>query len=198
MRQRCEQGMTLMELLVAMVIGSLVITLVIRGLGMSLNLYERVSDMTATMDITFRESYWWTDSVASLIPCTDAAHCVEGDANGFRGYTFGNVVHTPGMRMPVAWGIARQNGEARLQLQEGARLESAPELPMTMPLPADARFAYLSPDGQWLEQWDEGTGNKRLPVAIRIEDGEGNVWAVAATAQRPYGRGDYRDIVGMQ
>ena len=82
MRQRCEQGMTLMELLVAMVIGSLVITLVIRGLGMSLNLYERVSDMTATMDITFRESYWWTDSVASLIPCTDAAHCVEGDANG--------------------------------------------------------------------------------------------------------------------
>ncbi len=85
MRQRCEQGMTLMELLVAMVIGSLVITLVIRGLGMSLNLYERVSDMTATMDITFRESYWWTDSVASLIPCTDAAHCVEGDANGFRG-----------------------------------------------------------------------------------------------------------------
>jgi prepilin-type N-terminal cleavage/methylation domain-containing protein len=198
MRQRFEQGMTLMELLVAMVIGSLVITLVIRGLGMSLNLYERVADMTSTMDIAFRESHWWADSVASLVPCTDIEHCVEGNASAFSGFTLASVVHAPGMRMPVTWEIARVDGRATLQLKDGPATEDQRVLVMTLAIPESARFAYLAPDGQWLDEWGKTVGNKRLPVAIRIEDSEGNIWAVADTAQRPYGRGDYRDIVGMQ
>lgn len=189
--------MTLMELLVALVIGSLVITLVVRGLGLTLNLYERVSRVTASLDVEFRESAWWTDSVGSLISCTDPSHCLEGSERYFEGYTLAGVLHTPGKRVPVRWELLDSPQGRSLWLVEGAQSSDPEPISMAMELPEDARFGYLHPNGRWLSEWNSDAENRRLPVAIRIEDGDSRTLAFAAPTQRPYGRPDYREMLGL-
>lgn len=189
--------MTLMELLVALVIGSLVITLVVRGLGLSLNLYERVGRVTASLDVEFREGSWWADSVASLIPCTDNDHCVRGNSRYFEGYTFAGIVHPPGLRVPVRWELADKDEGRSLRVVEGARSAQPAPVAMSMALPADARFSYLHPNGRWLSEWNADGDNTRLPVAIRINTGNSRTLAYGAPAQRPYGRPDYREMLGF-
>lgn len=188
--------MTLMELLVALVIGTLVITLTVQGMGLALNLYERVGRATASLDVEYRQNNWWTDSVASLIACTDRDHCLQGTSSYFEGYTLAGVVHPPGQRVPVRWQLAdKANGNGRqLRLIEGVDT-SAPNS-MAMTLPANARFTYLHPDGRWLSQWDIRSANGRLPKAIRIESND-RILAFAAPAQRPWGKQDYREQLGL-
>ncbi|PAV25021.1 prepilin-type N-terminal cleavage/methylation domain-containing protein [Tamilnaduibacter salinus] len=195
MSQRCEKGMTLMELLVAMVIGSLVITLVVRGLGLSLNLYDRVAKITSSVDVRFREAQWWTGSIASLVPCTDIRHCVEGTSTELVGYTFAPILDSAGKRTPITWRLQERPGESVLTYREGNNAASTP-LEMNLALPRDAAFGYLQPDGEWVNEWGGDGGTTRLPVAVRIEDASGGVWAFGATMQRPYGRDDYRDMLG--
>jgi len=186
-----------MELLVALVIGSLVITLAIRGLGLGLSVYERVGRFSAALDVRFRESAWWADSVAGLLACNEPAHCLRGTASYFEGYTLAGVLHPPGQRTPVRWELAGDGDRHRLQLAEGARAQDGAAVPMTLALPAGARFAYLHPDGRWLNEWSPATGNERLPEAIRIETAGKRPLALAVPVQRPYPRLDYRDIMGL-
>lgn len=194
MRQRFERGMTLMELLVAMVIGSLVIALVVRGLGLSLNLYERVASITSSMDVRFRESQWWSDSIASLVPCTDLKHCVKGNSAELTGYTFAPILDDGGKRTPVTWKLIHGPQRTALTYIEGS--QDGPEpLQMSILLPDDAEFAYLYPDKGWVNEWNSGGDNSRLPAAVKIQDLNGDIWAFGATAQRPYGREDYRDML---
>ncbi len=195
MNQRSERGMTLMELLVAMVIGSLVITLVVRGLGLSLNLYDRVAGITSSMDVRFREAQWWADSMASLVPCTDVRHCVQGSARKLVGYTFAPILDDGGKRVPVTWELEVSPDQSVLIYKEGIEARAEP-LAMSLDLPGDARFGYLQPDGEWVSEWGGPGGSTRLPVAVRIEDAAGYVWAFGTPAQRPYGREDYRDMLG--
>ena len=196
MRRRSEQGMTLMELLVAMVIGSLVITLVVRGLGLTLNLYDRVAAMTTSMDVRFRESQWWVDSIASLMPCTDAQHCLRGSAEQFSGYSFAPILDDGGKRTPVIWQLQTGPEGSLLVYREGPEY-SARSLELSLALPPDAAFSYLQPDGRWDSEWNRNGDNQRLPVAIRIQDGSARVWLFSATLQRPWGRDDYREMLDM-
>lgn len=196
MRHSSERGMTLMELLVAMVIGSLVITLVVRGLGLSLNLYDRVAAATSSMDVRFRESLWWSDSIASLVPCTDVSRCVVGSPTSFKGYTFAPIMSEPGKRTHISWRLVPVADGIQLRYEEG-RGKGVEEVAMAQQLPSDARFDYLHPDGSWRTEWNRNSDNLRLPDALRIEDGSGTVWAYGAPEQRPYGREDYRDMLGL-
>ena len=186
-----------MELLVAMVIGSLVITLVVRGLGLSLNLYDRVAAATSTMDVRFRESLWWSDSIASLVPCTDVSRCVVGSPTSVEGYTFAPIMSEPGKRTHIIWRLVSMADGIQLRYEEG-RGDGAGEVTMARQLPAGARFSYLDPDGSWRSEWNRNGDNIRLPDALRIEDGDGIVWAYGAPEQRPYGREDYRDMLGLE
>lgn len=195
MNQRSERGMTLMELLVAMVIGSLVITLVVRGLGLSLNLYDRVAGITSSMDVRFREAQWWADSMASLVPCTDVRHCVQGNSTRLAGYTFAPILDDGGKRVPVTWELEVSPDQSVLIYKEGIEARAEP-LAMSLDLPGDARFGYLQPDGKWVSEWGGPGGSTRLPAAVRIEDAAGGIWAFGTPAQRPYGREDYRDMLG--
>lgn len=189
--------MTLMELLVALVIGSLILALVVRGLGLSLNLYERVVRITSSLDVEYREASWWVDSVASLAPCTAPEHCVRGGERQFQGFTLAGIVHPGGMRMPVQWQLVDNRNGRELQVIEGTVAGEPKPLKMATQLPSDSRFAYRHPDGNWLNEWNEDGDNLRLPVAIRIETLNGTVLAFATPAQRPYGRMDYRDVLGL-
>jgi len=189
--------MTLMELLVALVIGSLIITLVVRGLGLSLNLYERVGRVTASLDVVYRENQWWTDSVASLIACTEPAHCLEGGPNSFSGYGLAGLLDTPGKRVFQRWVLEEEGQGSRLLLIEGPPEQNPQPLVMSRTLPAGARFSYQHPSGRWFEQWNADTANGRLPSAIRVQSPRGRTLAYAVPLQRPYGRPDYRDVLGL-
>ncbi|MEQ5833666.1 prepilin-type N-terminal cleavage/methylation domain-containing protein [Marinobacter sp. NFXS9] len=197
MSQRFERGMTLMELLVAMVIGSLVIALVVRGLGLSLNLYNRVANITSTMDVRFRQARWWTQSIGSLVPCTDPGHCVKGSDREFTGFSFAPIMNDAGKRTSIQWLLTQDASGSLLTYTEGADGDSKP-LDMMGKLPSDASFAYLHADGRWTSDWNDDGQNRRLPVAVRIQDGSGAVWLYGTTEQRPYGRDDYRDFLGLQ
>ena len=189
--------MTLMELLVALVIGSLIITLVVRGLGLSLNLYERLVRSTAAVDQDYRESRWWADSVASLIACTDTAHCLQGNPSSFTGYTLAAVLTPPGQRTAIRWELDNRREGSQLRLIELRPNGRSKTLPMRLALPRDARFSYRHPDGRWLSQWQPEQVQNRLPEAIRIETPDGQVLAYATPTQRPFGRPDYRDMLGL-
>lgn len=196
MRHNSERGMTLMELLVAMVIGSLVITLVVRGLGLSLNLYERVAAAASSMDVRFRESLWWSESIASLVPCTDLSRCVVGSPSSFEGYTFAPIMSEPGKRTHISWRLVPMANGKQLRYKEKSG-KGTEEITMARQLPADARFDYLHPDGSWRTDWNQSGDNVRLPDALRIEGGNGVVWAYGAPEQRPYGKEDYRDMLRL-
>ncbi|ABM19719.1 prepilin-type N-terminal cleavage/methylation domain-containing protein [Marinobacter nauticus] len=194
MSQHSERGMTLMELLVAMVIGSLVITLVVRGLGLTLNLYDRVAYVTSSMDTQFRESRWWADSLGSLVPCTDLDHCLVGTSSSLKGYSLAPVLEAPGLRTEITWELQGVAGATTLVYKE----HNSNELAMSLSLPQEAEFRYLGPDGRWSEAWNTNGENARLPDAIIVEGGAGDTWLYAKPGMRPYGREDYRDMLGIE
>lgn len=182
-----------MELLVAMVIGSLVITLMVRGLGLTLNLYERVATMSSSMDVRFRESQWWVDSIGSLVPCTDTRHCLRGTARQFTGFTLAPILDQPGKRVPVSWQLQPSQEGTLLLYREGE--EGAANLELSLALPANVTFAYQQQDGNWVQEWNINGDNQRLPVAVRIEDADSRPWLFGTTLQRPWGRPDYRELL---
>ncbi len=207
-RLNSESGMTLMELLAAMVIGTLLITLVVQGLGIALGLYERVTRISAGLDVQVRDALWFEDSLVSLIGCADASHCLTGNSTAFEGYTFAGIHSRPGTRTWIRWELMPGSGDATLVAREGR-----PEAPATtslssLDLPADARFSYQDDEGKWVSRWEHPTvlpgddvyGRQlplSMPKAIRIEDSHRTVFGFANLRQRPVGMPDVREEIGF-
>ncbi len=195
--------MTLMELLVALVIGTFIMTLIVQGLGLGLGLFERVTRISSTLDVAVREANWWHDSTASLVGCIAPEHCLEGNGKSFEGYSFAGVQTPPGTRVWMRWELSADANRSILTAFEG-RPVSPLVSRLTIDLPADARFAYRRADGSWVNRWDgasdgapaalfnEQEPKRPLPTAIRIEDNSGNVFAFARPTQRRIGPADAR------
>lgn len=181
-----QQGFTLLETLVALVIASLVSVLIMQGLSHALMLRERVLELTQYQREDALRRGWFNDSVQSLVADLPEIerHRFEGEANGFRGLTLSALQELPGVPTTMAWQLEREGEIFRLLYGQGG---NSGQLAWAWQAPR-ARFSYFSPETGWQEAWPPaGYQGPPLPALVAFETewrGRPVTWVAAVQGGR--------------
>jgi prepilin-type N-terminal cleavage/methylation domain-containing protein len=189
--QKPQEGFTLIEMLVVLVLTALVVGVVFEGLSRVADLRVRlVRHLDGALDEAIAGS-WFRGSVAALTPDLDKApDAFRGSSTEMSGLTMKPIDLAPGAGTPFAWRLQPDaGGITRLSYRgaDGAWREIAAWIG------AGARFLYAGPDGEWRSDWPPPFSGASVPLGqvvmrerpqlprfIRL-DGGGDNRAIAAS-----------------
>ena len=177
-----QQGLTLLEMMVVLLIAGMAITLAFQSLGQWRRANASISSISgATQQTTLTES-WLQGSLRSLIALEKTPF--EGTAERLKGVEAQPVQLQQGSSTDVQWSIGEEDGVRQLLLEEGER-----HLALPLPGAASATFEYLDNDGRTHAQWPPKLGlHDQLPAAIvlrqKMDDGNERLWASAIIGAR--------------
>ena len=195
-----QQGMTLLELLVVMVLLSVITALLMQGLSQSLAIYERVQRRQYEGVPQLLVMQWLNDSVASMQAELDAPRQLRGVSFYFEGSSQQPLVAQTGEVHPVRWSINQRGaGGVTLDYRQPGRNWTL----FRWPEGTQVTFSYLGEQGNTHIQWPpEQTlislrPDGRMPVAIQLMGSSPAMkplnWYIAQKG-RTYPRNDYRDL----
>ncbi len=177
-----QQGLTLLEMMVVLLIASMAITLAFQSLGQWRRANAAISSISgATQQATLTES-WLQSSLRSLIALEEMPF--EGASDRLKGVEAQPVQLQQGSSTEVQWSIGEDKGLRQLLLEEGER-----RLVLPLPGAVSAKFEYLDKDGRTYGQWPPKLGlHDQLPAAIvlrqKMDDGKERLWASAIMGAR--------------
>lgn len=155
-----QRGLTLVEMLVALMIAGFALALAAQSLGQWRRAQERVATTTQAGRETRMVESWLRDSIRGLVAIAD--NRFEGDARGFAGMTLTPVLQAGGTPQRQRW---RLDDDATLTLEEAGKVVSLPQLALSRP-----RFTYLDADGKAHDRWPPALGqHPPLPAAIGLQ-----------------------------
>ncbi len=195
-----QQGMTLLELLVVMVLLSVITALLMQGLSQSLALYERVQRRQYEGVPQILAMQWFNNSVGSMQAELDVPRQLHGDSFFFEGSSQQPLVGKSGEVQPVRWSISQQKGRGvTLDYRQPGRSW----ILLRWPEGTQASFTYLDEQGNTHNQWPPQQNlvslrpDGRMPVAIQLMVSSPSTaplkWFIALQG-RTYPRNDYRDL----
>jgi general secretion pathway protein J len=170
-RRRFQEGFTLLEMLVVMLIAGMALLLTTQALGQ----YQRAHTRAIANERTGREQRnseaWFRESVRGLEalapkPGEDAAPAFEGDARGFSGTTLSPVLQRQGIPTAQRWRIvATPSGADQVELEEGDG-----KVVLSLPMAGSLRLHYVDAKGALHDRWPPALGAwPQLPDAIVLE-----------------------------
>lgn len=186
---RLARGFTVVEMMVVLIIISMALTLGFQSLGQWQIAEATLDRMSAATRARALVSLWWSDSVRGLTPVDESPF--RGDARSLDGLTLAPVFGQSGAMTPIRWSIV-DDPEAglALQLDENGQTRVFP-----LDEAEDARFRYLSADGEASDAWpSEGLGleGTNLPAYVELltrrADGGEDAWIahVVGPLEQPY------------
>lgn len=189
-----QSGMTLMELLVALVIGSLVILLLTTGLGTLLNHYSRLQNQMSQQQRSILVHHWWQQTNAATLASLDAPSNFHGSPLAYQAHTLSALASPAGTWVRMGWRLQEHEGRMWLYYHE-QDIQGVEHLWPMMPVAAEAQFFYLDPQSGWQETWRVEQQGRRLPRAIMLREGTEPPQLLAVPRSRLSPRPDYRDLI---
>jgi general secretion pathway protein J len=179
---RRQNGLTLLEMLVVLLIAGMAIALGFQSLGQWRRANAAISSIGGATQQASLTEYWLESSLRSLIPLEEVEF--QGTGERLAGVAVQPVQSHQGGATGVEWTIHRTDGELSLGLTEdGKRLE--------LPLPGaiGAHFGYLDKQGRVHDEWPPKLGlHDHLPAAIvltqEMDDGSQRLWAASIAGAR--------------
>ena len=171
-----NQGMSLLELLVVLVIVSLVSTAIVQGLGFGLALYQRVIGAEAERAKQLRAEEWFRIVNGSLVAQTTPGESLEGTTRQFTAHTMNSLIGDDSVVRPIEWDIRR--GVLRYKEADGEYLP-------VLIVGNDAEFEYLEESGRWRQTWPITNDSLDLPRAIRVSTSNRRITAAVRARRTP-------------
>lgn len=166
-----NQGLTLIEMLVTLVLVAIISTVIMQGMGYIWSLQNRYNQVINQSSEQNMHLSWWRDSVARLVTLDSNDPSVfRGDGEQFEGQSLSAIGHEQGNLAGMRWQITTQSGQTEL-LGNGQ---------VILNLPNGSEFAYL--DNNWVQHdhWPLAESREyQLPAVIVIHIGNQVVWAAS-------------------
>lgn len=161
-----NQGFTLLELLVVLIITTLTTALLFEGLSFVMHLREQLINQFDEAHRGQIQEYWFRSSTESLVPAYEDipdALIFKGERTRFSGLTVSSLDADRGVPIEFAWELVTENEVTTLiyrnaQKQGWAVLSWRGEI---------GQFNYLAGDGQWHEQWPPSSFDVQPPQLPR-------------------------------
>lgn len=159
-----QQGFTLLEMLVVLVLVSLISGLLMQGFVYVLGLRSRFLAQLDRQQTEFLQERWFRDVNSALVlGLPEAGENFHADRLEFRGITLMALDEAPGVPVPVNWRFVSREGVGVLEYQERDR---RPWI-VGRWTGRIAEFAYLDSRGIWQSQWEQADNDRStLPAAI--------------------------------
>lgn len=175
------RGLTLVELLVAIVLVALASTLVMQGIGQGLGLVGRVTRDQGAAYHELMARGWLRDSVGATAALASAGDGFRGSATAVSLVSFRPLLGSEGVASPISWS-AGAGGQLVYTEQDQS-------VPMTA-LPPLGYIEYQDAAGTWQPSWPppvdagagEGTDDGLLPRRLRFVFAEDDTLEVALPA----------------
>ena len=177
-----QNGLTLLEMLVVLLIAGMAIALGFQSLGQWRRANATISSISgATQQATLTEN-WLESSLRSFIPLEDEKF--QGERDRLKGIAVQPVQSHQGGATLVEWSVRRENGNQLLTLTEDGR-----QLDLPLPGVTSASFAYMDKEGRLHDQWPPKLGlHEQLPLTILLkqdmDDGSQRLWAASIAGMR--------------
>ena len=184
--RRSSSGFTLIEVTVALVITSLLVSILVSALYYMFRVQDALRDEVVTRESDLRVKAWFADAVAS---------CLPGDINTgtpFIGSETEIKCETTSALQPTFSGAPSlivfalkndQGGRTVLTYQEPARRSAEPHI-LAEWASAEASFRYVNTMGTETDRWpkdrnDPETLPRLVKLSVTSSDGKSIVWPVA-------------------
>lgn len=174
MRAPSPRGFTLVEMLVALAITSLVMTLLMGAMYYILQVRQKLASEVHEGEVSMRTQAWFRQLVHGIVPLeAHIADTFSGDAKGFRALISPSLsVVQDAAPVPVQLRIETGSNGVSLLYQDG----SSPVVIYTWPA-TSGQFEYSLHSGKTVERWDplEQT-QEHVPraISLRLEMSDGS------------------------
>ena len=179
-----EQGFTLIEIIVVIVLFSLITTLSIQGIGYVLGQRARMAQFQQEMIATTLHHQWFMGAIEGLaIPPEDRSYQFVGSARELYGFSLSPLINPESPGVYISLSLSAEKGLNELNYYQFGSTSSnkAPlsVIPLLKGVNGDAYFRYLDEHGAFHDQWppaNRPVGESRfntLPEAIAVYMGVG-------------------------
>ena len=171
-------GLTLMELLVALVLVTLLGTLMVQGVAFFGGSYDAVKRNQRDAAHAALRQRWFVSSVRGIVPYGLEARAFNGDATSFETVTLQPLNAEPGMPKFVRWEVITDGPwNVVTYAEDGAAEDDAISWRVLAAEGADLSFQYADAANQWHARWPlESEPMQWLPGMIRLVTSEDAVW----------------------
>lgn len=179
---RRQNGLTLLEMMVVLMIAAMAITLGFQSLGQWRKANAAISSIGgATQQVSLTEA-WLKSSLRSIIPVQEQPF--EGGPDEIVAIAIQPVLSHQGGASQISWKIRNIGNTLQLVLDEDGKSTE-----LALPRASKATFSYLDGDGKLYSQWPPKLGlHDHLPAAIVLTQeqpaGPTLLWASAITGAR--------------
>lgn len=161
-RGRAQQGFTLLEMIVTLVVVSLIVVVLMQALQQALGLRTRLLRFERETRMATLQEEWFRDSVsAAMVDLPDALGPMRGDEDEVSLVSAAPLQGAGPAR--IDWAL-RRDGDAQALVYTGAGMDP---LQVVHGL-RDASFSYLDPAGRWQRTWKQ-EDPVPLPRMVRLE-----------------------------
>ena len=167
-----------MELLVALVLVTLLGTLLVQGVAFFAGSYDAVKrNQREATDAALRQ-HWFISVVRGIVPYGLEARAFRGDPETFEGITLQALNVEPGMPTTVRWAIADDGPTPVVTYAE----EGTP-WPVLETQASAVVFQYADASGRWYDRWPrDDQPNHWTPTMIRVVADASTVWLARVEA----------------
>lgn len=153
-----EQGFTLIEIIVVIVLFSLITTLSIQGIGYVLGQRARMAQFQQEMVTTTLHHQWFMGAVTGLaVPPEDSDYQFSGNAREFQGFSLSPLVNPDRPGVYISWRISTERGLQSLTYYQFDSTTSsaapAASIPIVNGMVGEAYFKYLDETGHLHAEW---------------------------------------------
>ena len=172
--RRAQQGLTLIEMLVVLVLVSLLGTLLIQGTGYFLGRYAQVTRVHRDASLAALRQHWFVSTVRTMVPSRVETRQFTGDDTAFEGTTLQPLAAESGLPVRVRWSISGdRDGDSVVYTEDGGE-------PWTVLTSGEGElsFEYADATGAWQDHWRAASdARERIPRTVRlVSTAGGTVW----------------------
>ncbi len=189
-----QQGLTLLELLVVLVLVGLLSTMLMQGFSYMFGIYNRVNNFQQEARQTTLTRAWLKQTLVATVPQLDIGRAFTGDNSELSAITLQPLSAQAGVPMPFSWSLEIENGWVILNYREG----NSVNWQIDKWRGDQASFHYLDQKGEWKASWPEGgTAPLLIPQAIELSTIRKNrPFSVLVSLDNfPLAEDDFRDTV---
>ena len=188
--RRVQQGLTLIEMLVVLVLVSLLGTLLIQGTGYFLGRYAQVTRVHRDASLAALRQHWFVSTVQTMVASRVETRQFTGDDTAFEGTTLQPLAAEPGLPVRVRWSISGdRGGDSVVYTEDGGE-------PWTVLTSGDGElsFEYADATGAWQDHWRAASdARERIPRTVRLVSTEGGTVWLARLELHPVPVPNYRE-----
>ena len=186
-----QEGLTLVEMLVVLVLVSLLGTVLIQGVGFFLGQYAAAKRVHHEASLTALREHWFVSTVQSMVPSRLETRRFAGDASSFEGVTLQPLARQPGVPARVRWSIGGDGSSEVLYAEEGG----APWTVLASRHEGLA-FEYADFSRHWHATWPFASdARERIPHMVRLVSESGRTLWLARLHLFPEPVPNYREEV---